>query len=764
MQQVHTYQITLNGIVQGVGFRPFIFNLATKLGCKGYVSNGLDGLKMVFNADEILAEKFYDLIINQAPAKATISQAKLQLIEKQAFNSFSIANSETCGHGSLSLTPDFALCTHCRNELYDPKNRRYQYPFITCTNCGPRYSILKKLPYDRQNTSMAAFEMCSDCLQEYHNPADRRFYSQSNSCPQCAVKMTIYDHQKNIITDNQKEIVSLVCHYLAAQKILAIKGIGGYLLLCDATNDNTVQLLRTRKHRPAKPFAVMFANTQSIENEAYCNEKEKEALESDAAPIVLLKQKKKGTLAQSINPNLHKIGVVLAYTPLLQLICQQFSKPIIATSGNVSGNPIIYDDQKALSDFADIADYIVINNRGILVPQDDSLVQFTPKYQQKIVLRRSRGYNLDFAGSTKITQNATAFGASMKATFAINNNAKTFVSQYCGDLESYETQENFKYVWQHYARLFDLQPDDQLLLADEHPAYFSSILANNQSKLHHNRLLKVQHHKAHFLAVLAENQLFETKQPVLGVIWDGTGYGSDGHIWGGEFFIFDPNNTSNKMDRIAHFDYFHAILGDKMSQEPRISALCLSPGLAHDIPIFKSKFNDTEWALYQKVLTKNTLKTSSVGRLFDGVASILGLIDRQSYEGQAAILLEQRALQYFESHGYEFSAYYLHANVATVTINTKLLIEEILQDLSSAQSVEYIAAKFHISLVKIIQNIAIHQHINTIAFSGGVFQNALLVDLIIHHLGKKYQLYFHKNFSPNDENIALGQIHYSEIQ
>lgn len=759
MPELNTYLVAISGIVQGVGFRPFIYNLATKLGHKGYVSNGVDGLKIVFNAEENLAIKFYEQIIRYTPAKAKIVEKTIQKISKQNFETFKIAESETTGQANLTLTPDFAICIECLTEINDPQNRRYKYAFTTCTNCGPRYSIQKKLPYDRQNTSMAVFDMCADCLQEFNDPTNRRFYSQSNSCPQCAIKMAIYDNQNILISDNQSEIIDLICKYLDNQKILAIKGIGGYLLMCDATNNNTVQRLRANKHRPHKPFAVMVANVEDIEKQAYVSEIEKQNLASDTAPILVLAQKEGSNLAKAVNPNLAKIGIMRAYTPLFYLICAQMARPVVATSGNLSGNPIVYSDQNAITDFTEIADIIVVNNREIVVPQDDSVLQFSPKYHQKIILRRSRGFDLDFAG--KQAMNSIAFGASLKGAFAIRSNDRTFVSQYLGNLESYETQQSFKKVWHHYNAIFDHTKVKHNIFCDAHPSYFSSILADSIQESSGNSLQKVQHHEAHFLAVLAENQLFETEETVMGVIWDGTGYGSDGHIWGGEFFIFDPKKTDKKIERIAHFSYFDSILGDKMAIEPRISALCLAPEAAQNQAIFKNKFNETEWALYPKIIENNKLKTSAVGRLFDAVASILTLMDIQTFEGQAAILLEQQAQQYFRQVGYGFMDNYLSTNTEALNIDSKQIIDGVIQDMQAKKPIELIAAKFHNTLVMVVSSIAKNQNIKKIAFSGGVFQNALLIDLLIHLLGANFQLYFHKNFSPNDENIALGQLNYS---
>jgi hydrogenase maturation protein HypF len=748
-----THEITLNGLVQGVGFRPFVYQLAKELGIHGQTQNGSEGVSIVFNATENVAQRFHGLILNQAPKLAKITFSNLKISEKQHFKDFSIHESSQTGNVSLLLPPDFGMCPDCRVELHDEQNRRFRYPFITCTHCGPRYSIITQLPYDRPQTTMQAFTMCKACETEYNNPDDRRFYAQTNSCSACGPKLGWYktengEAQKISELQDGRWILARAKWALEAGKVLAVKGIGGYLLLCDATNESAVLKLRERKHRPTKPFAVLFPDLTRLKNEAFVNTTEAKALESVAAPIVLLKQRVRTTVVRQVNPNLNYVGVMLPYAPLLELLAKDFGKPLVATSGNISGSPIIFEDEKALTTLAPLVDYILTHNRPIEIPQDDSVIRFSRKYQQKIYLRRSRGELLN-ASIQPLKKNdlALAYGASLKSTFSFQTTDNVYVSQYLGDLESFETQLNFEQVLNHFFKIFKHSESKKMLLCDAHEGYFSTQLAIQLSEKWNLPVQEIQHHQAHLAAVLAENELDINDESVLGIIWDGTGYGTDGNIWGGEFFI--------KNQRF-HFDYFDAILGDKMPKEPRISAFCLTYNLEGFEEISKENFSNQEWNLYLKVIKNNTLKTSSVGRIFDGVACLLGLSAKQSYEGEAAIQLEELAEKHFEENEYDFEEFYLIE--ISQNVPTQQMIKGILNDFISQKSREYIAAKFHNTLVQIIKLMAEKQGVRKLAFSGGVFQNALLVDLIIHRLSKDFSLFFHKNLSPNDENISFGQM------
>ncbi len=769
---MQTWHIHIKGQVQGVGFRPFVRLLAQQFELTGWVNNDVDGVHIEFNATEQKATFFLNHILEKPPVLATITTCKLTEVSSRKYTSFKITHSQHKGNPNLLLTPDAAICNACTQELFESTNRRNNYPFTTCTNCGPRYSIIQSVPYDRGRTTMDTFQMCPHCLKEYEDTKNRRYYSQTNSCPACAIKLELFECKEgnafNLFPSfSTLNILEQIVALWQAGKIVAIKGIGGYLLTCDANNEKTVQLLRQRKHRPTKPFAVMFPSIKMLEKDLKLREEEQRLLLSSVAPIVLLPAKKvldtfkiPDTLAPSIAPNLNQIGAMLPYTALYQLLLKAYSRPIIATSGNSSNSPIIFKEEKAINGLAAIADYILTNNRKIVVPQDDSVVKFTYFKQQKIILRRSRGYAPSYI-APKLNfshQSIVAMGAMLKSTFALAHQDNIFISQYLGDLDNFETQENYKHTLHHFLAIFQTKPE--LLLIDEHPQYATTIYGKEMAIQLDLPTVAIQHHEAHFAAVLAENNLIDHPVPILGVIWDGTGLGNDGHIWGGEFFVYQ----NHQFERRAHLEYVDFIVGDKMAKEPRISALSFCWEIPKAMLNLKEKFTETEWAIYHKLLTKGSgLKTSSMGRLFDAVASLLGILDKQSYEGEAALLLETKALQYFQKEGLVTNFSSFEENKDTFKVTATEILRLLLKDLELGMVKEYIAAHFHFLLIKYIEKIATSQNIHHIAFSGGVFQNGLLVDLLIHHLGATFELYFHKALSPNDENISFGQLVWNEI-
>jgi len=636
---METYHIHINGIVQGVGFRPMIYHLAKKLKLNGYVKNDSDGVNVVFNASASEAEGFLSQIKIEAPEKSQIISTKLVKTADQKYVNFTILveDNNTCEKQVL-LSPDLALCPSCRAELNDPENRRYRYPFITCTQCGPRYSIMNRLPYERHTTAMQAFTMCESCNDEYHDVVNRRFFSQTNSCADCGIALSLYRDFSTVVPGDTEAILLRTKIYLQRGKIVAVKGIGGYLLLCDAHNSQAINTLRTRKHRPSKPFAILYPDIHSVQNSFELNQQEKELLESPAAPIVLLAPKSgefDELAVKEIAQGLEHLGIMIPYNPLLELIAADFDKPLIATSANISGSPIIYKDEDALTYLFDIADYIMTNNREIIIPQDDSVVQVSKYTHQQIILRRSRGYAPSFLRyRPKTKQCILATGAFLKSSFTLVVNGNAFVSQFLGSGESFESQLMYKQTLEHWLEMYAVKPD--IIVADMHPGYFSHEYARELAAKFEVELKQVQHHEAHFAAVLAENKLLSKTEPVLGVIWDGTGLGTDQNIWGGEFFTY----ADNRMERVNHFGYFPTIAGDKTAMEPRIAALCAISKSDHQPKLLKEKFTDAEWNNYHVLIANAKLFTSSVGRIFDAVASLLGICDKQSYEGEAAMYLQ----------------------------------------------------------------------------------------------------------------------------
>lgn len=752
---METQHIHIKGIVQGVGFRPFVYKLAIKKQLKGWVNNATDGVHIHINANKKITNTFLQNILENLPPLAVVTEYYIEETKYQEYQKFEIIYSVDQAKPNILLTPDAALCKDCKKELSTKDNRRFLYPFITCTNCGPRYSIINKLPYDRINTTMDAFQMCVDCKEEYNNPLNRRHYSQTNSCSNCRIEMQLFENGK--LTENFSDLDYIITKWNEG-KIIAIKGIGGYLITCDATNIEAVAILRKRKQRPTKPFALMYPNIKMISNDVNVFEDEKRELESIHAPIVLLhlkpnNQQKSGLALKEINNNLHRIGIMLPYTPLYELLLKKFNKPIIATSGNITDSTIIFQDDKAMEALPEIADILLMNNREILIPQDDGVIQFSKKNRQKITLRRSRGKapvyinpNIEVSQKTVL-----ATGSMLKSVFGLLNFKNIYISQYLGNTASYDAQVNYEKTFYHFEKVFDTKID--AVVTDKHPDYFATRFGKEIAKKNKAKIFSLQHHKAHFYAVLGENNLLDNDDKILGVVWDGTGLGDDGNIWGGEFFKYEKG----KIERVFHLDEFNYILGDKMAKEPKISALAIMNLVDGSSQYLKNKFSDTEWKIYKNLLQKNRLKSTSMGRLFDAIASILFDFDVHSFEAEASMQLEKEASEYYYSHPLSLERSYIKNHLIPDNF-IDFLIQSIFLDLNQNIDKQLIALKFHITLVDYLMLIAQKYEFNKIAFSGGVFQNALLVDLIIEFMEEKFELFFHNEFSPNDEGIPFGQL------
>lgn len=756
MDKISTWHIHITGQVQGVGFRPFVYQLAKRYRLKGWVGNSTDGVHIEFNAVEAFAKKFFNEVAEKSPALAKVTSQNMKEASFAVFDDFGIAPGSYVADPVLLLSPDFALCDSCRTEVTEPSNRRYQYAFTTCTQCGPRYSILKSLPYDRENTSMDTFPMCTVCKQEYNDASNRRHFSQTNSCPDCAIEMKLYDNRLVMIEEDQEKIIKTVCKLWNEGHIVAIKGIGGYLLTCDATNSTAIKELRRRKHRPAKPFALMFSGMAHLQKEACINEQEEKELKSSAAPIVLLQLKEtlKSQLPfHEIAPRLTRIGAMLPYSPLYQLLLQQFSKAIVATSGNISGGPIVFEDAAALNELNTIADYVLVHNRLIISPQDDSVVTFSRYSHQRVVLRRARGMApLYLNRHLALPEHSiVAMGALLKSSFTLLHQRNIHASQYLGNTDYYDAQINYQKQLHQFLHLFKAVPE--MVLIDKHPEYFTSQLGKQLAADWKSELVAVQHHEAHFASVLGEQNLLQETEPILGVIWDGTGLGNDGNIWGGEFFKYQHGNFS----RAAHFQYFHHFLGDKMAIEPRLSAFALCYEMEEAQLLLKRKFSDEEWNNYQHLIKKSQLRTSSVGRMFDAVASLLGLTDKVNFEGEAAMLLQEEAQKFF-SNKLLIPNEWIENSEVNNSLSTTLLINGIVHRVKQEMENSETAAWFHVQLIMAVKKVASFHQCRKIGFSGGVFQNSLLVDLAIEILSKDFQLYFNKDLPANDENSSFGQL------
>lgn len=757
-----TWHIHIMGMVQGIGFRPYIFRLANERSLNGIVYNDLDGLHIQFVATKEAAIAFYNDVLKGAPSLAKITGHTIFKVNDQSFQDFQILQNQEVKIAALMLPPDFALCKSCRTEIISRDNRRALYPFTTCTQCGPRFSLISNLPFEREFTAMDEFKMCATCDEEYTNPENSRYHSQTNSCADCGINLSLKNSNGKEIENGTKEVIEKIVAFWKEGKVIAIKGIGGYLLTCDATNSKAINTLRIRKHRPSKPFACMYPNVEMVQQEFETHNSELEMLCGAVAPIILFKLKNRDTAIalNEVAPKLDWLGVMLPYTPLYQLLIGKFGKPIVATSGNISNASIVFEDDKVLSELSGIWDYVLTNNREIVTSQDDSVVRFSHLKKQQILIRRSRGLAPNYFGQVpnKKAPATLAMGASQKSTFGLLSQGLFYLSQYLGDLGYFESAENYKRTIEHFMNLLNCRPE--IILVDKHPNYFSTEYGKQLAGTYGAKLVYIQHHFAHFAGVLSEHSLLTKPEKVLGVIWDGTGYGDDGNNWGGEFLMYENREFS----RLAHLSYKPSILGDKMALEPRISALAHSWQNSDALGMLKDKFNIQEWEFYQKLLNSNQpLKTSSMGRLFDGVACLLGIMDIQTYEGEAALRLEALAQTYFTHNDGFLDSYYISQISYLEEISTSFIIEGVVRDLNIGIDKNKIAFKFHNSLVKMVEEFAFANNMKKIALSGGVFQNGLLVDLMMIHLGTNFQLYFNQEVSPNDENIALGQLAYYQI-
>lgn len=752
--------ILLEGIVQGVGFRPFAYRLAKQKGLKGYIRNQEGALRIDVQGPHEDLHAFYKEILSSPPQQSRIYSSKILPLDAGDFSELKIVESGTKDQSTLLrfITPDLALCADCRKDLIRAEDRRHRYPFITCTHCGPRYSILESLPYDRVRTSMRTYTMCVPCQTEYENPDNRRFHSETNSCPDCGIHTSFYDFlKKRTLGNSFEEHLALAIDTLKNGGIVAVKGIGGYLLMADATNEHTVMELRKRKHRPTKPFAVLYPDLNSIEEDFSLSPQEERTLTGSVAPIVLLRKRENmgdsypsGIAQSALAPGLSRMGVMLPYAPLLQLVINDIGRPLIATSANISGGSIIASEEEAHQKLSNLADAMLSHDRPILMPQDDSVICFTPRHSSPVILRLSRGMAPLFIDTPYEGPCLLGTGASSKSTLAIASHKGLHVSQYLGDTTDYDCQSRYKMVVEKLSS--QLRANPSFIAHDLHPEYFGSIYA--AQKVEPPYSFGVQHHEAHFAALLEEKKLWNSKEKILGVIWDGTGLGKNKEIWGGEFFSY---SAGENFERVFYLESTSHFLGDKMTREPRLSALSYCHQIEQATPLLKHKFTDAEWRIYGQWLGKgNLLQNTSAGRLFDAVASLLGILDKQSYEGEAAMLLEEEA--------YRFPATLPQTpypwRIQDKRIETRSILEGITTDLIQGESVPFIAYRFHLTLASMVGEIALLTGHSRLAFSGGVFQNTFLVDLIQDLWKDRLELHFHQKLSPNDENISLGQLAY----
>ncbi|WP_142786359.1 carbamoyltransferase HypF [Changchengzhania lutea] len=742
-----TYKIIVSGQVQGVGFRPYVYNLAKIFSLAGTVSNNEDGVIIYITGELQNVRGFYNELINKPPPVSKINSKTMEEVPIQEFTGFQIIPSSKDGQVNLPLTPDFAICEDCQKEIADIKNRRYKYAFTTCVNCGPRWSITKTFPFERPHTSIDDFPMCKSCNEEYMNPANRRFHSQNNTCHECGITFEFIDNNGGKIKSNN--IFFTISKLLSEGKIIAIKNTSGYLLCCNAEDDFVVKKLRKLKNRPNKPFAVLYPSLALLKKEIKLKPKAIKALTSTERPITIISVSNyKGNIAlQAVAPGLNQLGVMLPYTGILQLLANQLDFPIVATSGNIHGSPIISHKKDVEVKLKNVADYFLHHNLEIRHPQDDSVLKISNKYSLECLFRRSRGYAPNYLDiEIKSNEKILALGSDLKNSIAFCPNEHLYVGQYVGNLENCDVYNRFVKEINAFINIFEQKPE--VILVDKHPNYQSTQHGIELSKNWKTKLYQVQHHKAHFAAVLGEYNLFEDDN-VLGVVWDGTGFGDDGNIWGGEFFKYN----SKDIERLTHFEYFNWISGDKMSKEPRLSLFSLADESFNDL--LNSKFSSEALQVLTTIKKKNKLKTSSVGRLFDAVSSLLNICDFNSYEGEAAMLLENNLVDYNLERCINYCKRF-----SGKTIPTSQILKGVQSDLRKGIETEQITANFLFTLASIIYMVAENSNSSKICLNGGVFQNTTLMDMLIELNDNKYKLYFNRNLTPNDENIAFGQIMY----
>lgn len=755
-------RVVVRGAVQGVGFRPFVYRLALELKLRGWVQNSAQGVCLEAEGGRGELEQLLLRLSAEKPPRSSIQSLEASWLDPVGYRQFEIRDSRAGGPKTALILPDIATCAECVKEIFDPANRRYRYPFTNCTHCGPRFTIIESLPYDRANTAMKAFPMCPRCQAEYDDPANRRFHAQPNACPDCGPRLELWDPAGRVLT--LKDPLAAAADAIRGGQIVALKGLGGFQLLVAAGQEPAVRRLRQRKLREEKPFALMFPSLEAIKQVCEVAPLEERLLRSPECPIVLLNRLAKASqdspagVAPSVAPANPALGVMLPYTPLHHLLLHLLGFPVVATSGNLSDEPICTSETDAVARLGRIADLFLVHDRPIVRHADDSIVRLVAG--RELVLRRARGYAplpVPLARS-EAAPAVLAVGGHLKNTIALASASHVYLSQHIGDLETDESFRAFERAIGDFEQLFDLRP--ALLAADAHPNYLSTQHARKLSAARAGvKLVTVQHHLAHVWSCMAENEL---APPVLGVSWDGTGYGLDGTVWGGEFFLVSERGW----ERVAHLRPFRLPGGDKAVKEPRRSALGLlhaalgEPGLlsGENAPLLP--FAKSELATLLRMLNQglNSPLTSSVGRLFDAVAALLGLRQITRFEGQAAMELEFAALKAQGRGAYDFPLQRSESSSALL-IDWEPALRRLLDDLRRKESPPEIAARFHRGLTEAIVAVAGRVGEQRVVLSGGCFQNRHLTEQTIQRLqAEGFRPYWHQRVPPNDGGLALGQV------
>lgn len=747
-------QILVRGIVQGVGFRPYVFSLASKCALKGRVFNSPTGVTIDVEGEARIIEQFVKEIGLNPPPLAQIESVECRRdLEPANYRDFRIVESAEAGRKLVPISADIATCDDCLRELFDPGDRRFRYPFINCTNCGPRFTIIEGIPYDRAKTTMRDFPMCAACRAEYEDPLDRRFHAEPVACPDCGPRVFLTTSRMSETGADSKDSEDAIIHarrLLLDGAIIAIKGLGGFHLACNALKAEAVERLRSSKYREDKPFALMAESVAVIKEYCLVSAAEEKLLLSERRPIVLLERRPGAFVPSTVAPGVSTLGFMLSYTPLHHLLLAKLGRPLVMTSGNLSDEPICYEDGDAEQRLSGIADFFLLHNRRIHMRTDDSVTRV--QADGEMILRRSRGYApAPIRTSFNFTKQILACGAELKNTFCLARGDCAFISHHIGDLENLETLRSFTEGIEHFKRLFDLQPE--IVTYDLHPEYLSTRYALELDEIAVK--IGVQHHHAHIASCLADNRV---ESEVIGVAMDGLGFGEDGRFWGGEFFVADFACA----ERVAHLDYIPMPGGAKAIREPwRMAAVYLHRTFGEefldlDLP-FANQIDRRVWATLKSMAAKNVNapETSSMGRLFDAVSSLLGLRNTINYEGQAAIEMEAIADRNVTG-GYQFEI------TAEGIIKAEPVIRAAVNDLLNGCPDSEVSARFHLAVASLIAvivgSIRDRNHLNRVALSGGVFQNVFLVERTRQMLENEgFEVLTHRRVPANDGGISLGQ-------
>ena len=739
-------KIVVKGIVQGVGFRPFIYKNATKNNLKGFVNNTSKGVFIEVEGYEEDITSFIEEIKHKPPVLSKVTDIKIIDKEIEGYTNFKIIESKEEEEAITLISPDIAICDDCLRDIRDKNNRRYRYAFTNCTNCGPRFSITKKVPYDRENTTMDVFQMCSECREEYNDPLNRRFHAQPNGCSKCGPRVYICNKEGNKIISNDpiKDIVKEIKN----GKIVAIKGIGGFHLACDAKNKEVINELRKRKKRPRKPLAVMMRDIETVKKYCDVNELEERILLGNKKPILLLDKKRNSLLPKELtNYQNGKLGVMLPYTPVHHILFSEDIDILVMTSANISGEPMVYKNHEAIEKLKGIADFYLMNNRHIYIPIDDSVSRVVLGKER--VLRNARGY-APKSMEIKDMAYSIALGANSNNTFAIANNENIFFSNYIGDLANYNTWQHYINSLEHMKGIYKIDPKSYFY--DLHPNFYQNELLKEIK----TKKIGIQHHHAHIVACMAEHSL---EEEVIGIAFDGTGYGIDGKLWGGEFFICDKE----RFKRLAHLNYVALPGGEGAIREPwKIAISYLYDIFKEDYAAYVPKhLQEKKHQIITEIIKKdiNSPKASSIGRLFDAVAALLGFDAKITFQGEAAIDLENLCCRDDQS----FYQYNISLEDGIYIIDCKPLIKSVVIEVIDGIDKELIARRFHNTIIKftieLCEILRKEYNLSSVVLSGGVFQNEILLINIYKELIKRdFKVYIHEQIPANDEGISIGQM------